>query len=145
MNREELMVLKKTILALATLALSGGVAAAAVATTDLNMRAGPGTDYQVVGVIPDGASVRVRGCQGSWCEVDFRGRSGFASASYLSGGETAVTIQPGYAYRSYGPAYRSYAYTPGYYGSYGYPDDYAYGYRRGPSIGFGLSLGRGYW
>lgn len=107
------MVLKKTILAVVTLALSSGIAAAAVATTDLNMRTGPGTGYQVIDVIPDGASVRVRGCEGSWCEVDFRGRSGFASVSYLSGGDMAATIQPGASYRRYAPAYDSYAYTPG--------------------------------
>ncbi|GGK31349.1 SH3 domain-containing protein [Salinarimonas ramus] len=52
--------------------------------TDLNMRAGPGTGYGVVSVLPGGAVVDVEGCRGSWCRVHYRGREGWASARYLA-------------------------------------------------------------
>jgi len=66
-------------------ALSGGVAAAAPATvvTDLNVRSGPGTGYQVIDTLPAGSSVDAVNCNGSWCQV---GGGGFVSASYLDFG-----------------------------------------------------------
>ena len=104
------------------LLLSVGAAAAAPATvsTDLNMRSGPGTQYGVVATIPAGATVDVGGCTGSWCQVNFDGTSGYASASYLSGGAAAtpsvgVAVAPGYVYDD---------------------DYYDYGYTYGPSFGF---------
>ncbi len=117
------MILKTTLLAAASvLALSAGAASAAPATAEsaLNMRAGPGTQYEVVATIPGGATVDVAGCTGSWCQVSFNGESGFASRSYLEMAEGgAVTVAPGYAYQD----------TP-------YYDDYDYGYDYGPSVGF---------
>jgi uncharacterized protein YraI len=99
--------------ALAAVALSAGVAAAASATTDVNLRAGPGPDYQAIGVIPAGAPVAVMGCSGSWCQVNYAGRAGYASASYLSGdgdGSAAIMTPRAqvygsttYAPRAYGP------------------------------------------
>ena len=113
------MTLKSTLLGAASaLVLSAGAAAAAPATAEspVNMRAGPGTQYEVVATIPGGATVDVAGCTGSWCQVTFAGESGFASRSYLTLAEGgAVAVAPGYAYDD----------TP-------YYDDYGYG----PSVGF---------
>ena len=81
---------------LAILAVSGGVAAAQSPVTDLNMRSGPGTGYQVLGVIPAGAPVAVLGCDGSWCQVNYAGRIGYANGSYL-GGDTRTAIGRGAA------------------------------------------------
>jgi uncharacterized protein YraI len=105
------------------LLLTAGAAAAApaVVSTDLNMRSGPGTQYGVIGTIPGGATVDVDGCTGNWCAVNFNGRSGYASASYLQGGASvgggAVAVVPGYVDEPY------------------YDDTYDYGYSYGPSIG----------
>lgn len=105
------------------LLLTAGAAAAAPATvsTDLNMRSGPGTSYAVIDTIPGGATVDVESCTGSWCMVNYAGRSGYASASYLSGGASvgggAVAVAPGYVEEPY------------------YDDYYDYGYSYGPSIG----------
>jgi hypothetical protein len=122
------MTLKTTLFAAASaLALSAGAAAAAPATAEsaVNMRAGPGTQYEVVATIPGGASVDVAGCTGSWCQVSFNGESGFASRSYLSVAEGApVAVAPGYAYDD----------TPLYSDDY-----YDYGYDSGP--GFGVFVG----
>jgi uncharacterized protein YraI len=78
--------------ALAALVLSGGVAAAAVATNDLNIRAKPGPDSQVVGVIPAGQSVATLGCQDGWCKVRYASHIGFASESYLRGEGRGVMV-----------------------------------------------------
>jgi hypothetical protein len=119
------MTLKPTLLAAASvLALSAGAAAAAPATVQsaANMRAGPGTQYEVVATIPGGATVDVAGCTGSWCQVSYAGESGFAIRSNLAMAESApVAVAPGYAYDD----------TPV------YGDDYGYDY--GP--GFGVFVG----
>lgn len=56
----------------------------AYVTNDLNLRAGPSTSYRVIATMPRGSTVDVLGCSGRWCEVEWRGRIGFASGSYLA-------------------------------------------------------------
>jgi uncharacterized protein YraI len=75
-----------------------GIAAAQSAwvVTDLNMRSGPGPQYDVRGVIPANQSVRVEGCTESlsWCRVNHDGRAGWVFADYLQhevGGNRVVT------------------------------------------------------
>lgn len=55
-------------------------------TTDLNMRAGPGTRYPVITTIPDGGGVRLHGCVSGydWCDVSWRGNRGWVFADYLN-------------------------------------------------------------
>ena len=118
----------------ATLLLSAGAVAAAPATvqSDLNIRSGPGAQYQVVGTVQSGETVDVAGCTGSWCQISFRGGTGYANQNYLAmaGGDG-----PGYAAVAPGYADPGYAYddTPG----YAYNDDYYDDY--GPSVGFSVS------
>jgi uncharacterized protein YraI len=76
-------------LALATAMLFSGTALAEVAvqsTTDLNVRAGPGPQFEVVGVIPVGGQATVAGCTstGKWCNVSVGGVQGWAFADYLT-------------------------------------------------------------
>ena len=90
----------KTILfgAASALVLSAGAANAVPATaeTALNVRSGPGTQYQVVGAIPAGETVDVGDCTGSWCRVSFSGGTGFANRSYLAmGGGGARSLARG--------------------------------------------------
>ncbi len=125
------------------LALSTGIAAAApaVVQNDLNLRAGPGTDYEVVAAMPAGSTVDVMGCQASWCQVAFGGTTGFASRAYLGLGGM-VGAAPGI--RTYGEGYAYRGVEPG----YGYDEDtYAYGsYRPGYSSGYyaGATYGGSY-
>lgn len=58
----------------------------ATAVTDLNLRAGPGPQQAIVGVIPAEAAVNVQGClaENSWCQVSFDGVEGWAYGDYLS-------------------------------------------------------------
>lgn len=67
------------------LALSALPAFAAVVTSELNLRRGPGTNYNVIASMPAGARVRVGPCTGNWCKVGWRGHRGYAAAGYISG------------------------------------------------------------
>ncbi len=73
--------------ALAAAVLAPGIAAAATGyvTTNLNVRAGPSTQYPAVSVFPAGAAVDVIGCTSGpgWCDVQAGGVRGWVSASYL--------------------------------------------------------------
>jgi uncharacterized protein YraI len=64
-----------------------GIAAAANAFTtgNVNMRAGPSTQYPRVATIPRGSTVDVYGCTAEWrwCDTSWRGIRGWVSASYL--------------------------------------------------------------
>ena len=115
----------------AILAVSGGIAAAQSPVTNLNMRSGPGTGYQILRVIPAGAPVAVLGCDGRWCQVNYAGRIGYANGSYLSGESRAIVVAPG--------AVGAYA-SAGGYGAYASADGYGYGYGRRP-FGYGYRGG----
>ncbi|KZL17312.1 Bacterial SH3 domain protein [Pseudovibrio axinellae] len=54
-------------------------------TTAVNMRTGPGTKYPVMTTIPAGAVVSISSCtqNGSWCDIRFRGASGWMSSKFL--------------------------------------------------------------
>ncbi len=93
-ERRAFRVLLVFLLVAASLALAGlsprpAAAAWAVTTSDLNLREGPGTEYAVILVIPDGAGVNiVENMQNGFYRVRYDGVSGWASADYLdrSGG-----------------------------------------------------------
>ncbi|MDQ2633771.1 MAG: DUF1236 domain-containing protein [Pseudomonadota bacterium] len=82
----------------ALLAMSGGAFAqsAVVATTDLNVRAGPGPQHQVLGVLGAGQSANLDGCleASKWCVVAFNGGEGWVYSDYLTGefGGTQVVL-----------------------------------------------------
>jgi len=54
-------------------------------SVDLNIRYGPSIDYYVIDVVPRGRNVSIIRCQPrrDWCEVRFRGRTGWVYADYL--------------------------------------------------------------
>ena len=60
-------------------------AAAGFATTDVNLRAGPGVDYPVVTTIYAGAPVEIHGCLSDWgwCDTSFGGARGWVAGDYL--------------------------------------------------------------
>ncbi|WP_372425504.1 SH3 domain-containing protein [Salinarimonas chemoclinalis] len=92
--------LKRLGLTAAAVLVSGAAFAyPAEVSRDLNLRAGPGTNFQVIATMPGGVVVDVEGCRGSWCRVDYRGRSGWASARYL--GQPSVRRAP----PAHAPAY----------------------------------------
>lgn len=84
-------------IAAAGLLISAGIASAATVTNDLNLRSGPSTGYRVIDTMPAGAYVNVISCRGSWCRVNWHGRVGYASSSYIGGGRGAYARAPIYA------------------------------------------------
>lgn len=62
------------------------MAATAYATTNVNVRSGPGPSYRQVDVLRAGQRVDVDRCTGSWCYVVKAGPDGWVSANYLSRG-----------------------------------------------------------
>ncbi|GHF46657.1 DUF1236 domain-containing protein [Seohaeicola zhoushanensis] len=64
------------------------------ATTDLNLRAGPGAQYPVEGVIQTADAVDVQGCiAGSeWCKVMYDGKEGWAHSAYLTASYQAKPV-----------------------------------------------------
>ncbi len=71
---------------------------AITATTDLNVRAGPGPNYDIVGLIPNEGEATVVGCleSGSWCKVTVDGQERWAFAKYLTAdmsGERVVVVE----------------------------------------------------
>lgn len=77
-----------TIALLAAFAVIGTTAAAlaqpGVATSGVNVRSGPGTNYSKLGSFSAGEVVDVEECQSSWCYVDRQsGKDGWVAANYL--------------------------------------------------------------
>lgn len=75
-------------LAGALFALAAGATAASAATayasSTVNVRAGAGTGYPVVGVLRPGQRVEIDYCKGAWCLIEQRGPDGWVNANYLN-------------------------------------------------------------
>jgi uncharacterized protein YraI len=69
---------------------------AATATTELNIRSGPGPHHEVVGVIPADAEVTLLGCldAANWCQIEHDGTEGWAYGVYLTAEEAAEEAEP---------------------------------------------------
>jgi uncharacterized protein YraI len=77
--------------------LSAGAAFAAVATSSVNVRTGPGTSYGVVDVLHPGEYVNINGRSAGWCRVSKTGPDGWVSCAYLTGGSAPrVNVYPRY-------------------------------------------------
>lgn len=75
----------------------------------LNMRTGPGTDYSIIGVLPQGTQVEVsEDCDCQWILIEWNGQIGFVSSRYLSDDPCTTTNGGGEQVKS--PAY--YPYVP---------------------------------
>ena len=55
--------------------------------TNVNLRAGPGTEYPIVFTVPTEAPITILGCLAdyTWCDTVFENYRGWMSAVYLSG------------------------------------------------------------
>ena len=75
-------------------------AAEGYATANVNMRAGPSTDFPAITVIPDGRGVEIHGCLSDtpWCDVSYAGNRGWVSGNYVQAiyQERRVRVEPDY-------------------------------------------------
>lgn len=79
--------------------LPAAQAAPGTVTTHVNVRTGPGTNFQVVDTAARGERVDVQRCQGSWCYVVRSGPDGWVSANYLAAdGRPVNPQQPGLSF-----------------------------------------------
>jgi uncharacterized protein YraI len=65
----------------------------AVATTDLNIRSGPGPEYPVVGAISANGQATIEACieESRWCKISYRGQPGWAYTQYMQPAGDTVT------------------------------------------------------
>jgi hypothetical protein len=130
----------------AALMAGTGIASAATVTGDLNLRAGPGTNYPVIDTMPAGAHVSIRNCTGGWCRVAFRGQTGWASDNFLASGTRTYTTTRTYVRPSYTVVEPGYAYAPDYdYGPYAYEPGFSIGFGIGGFGGHRWHGGGGHW
>lgn len=70
------------------------------AVTDLNVRAGPGPQYPVIGVLAAGQSATLNGCieNSKWCTIAEAGGQGWVYSDYVTadfdGGRVVLTQRP---------------------------------------------------
>lgn len=78
-------ILLSTVAFAGMLAAGPAFAVSGYSTAHLNLRAGPGTQYPVEGVMDRNIRSEITGCLAdwSWCAVDVAGLTGWASAEYL--------------------------------------------------------------
>lgn len=58
-------------------------------TTDLNLRSGPSTSYQVLTTITSGTSLEMaENCDCDWIKVYYNGHIGYVSSTYLTSRQT---------------------------------------------------------
>lgn len=117
--------------AIVTLLSVASAAAKPIATTgETNLRKGPGTDTEVVTLIPKGGVVEVGDCTNGWCAASFDGKDGYVIARNVGLGPRpaphgrrmgAVQV---YDEPDYGP-------PPAYYRRYPYDGYPYYGWYRG--------------
>lgn len=80
--------MKRLVLALSilfSLTAAAGAATVSVATTNVNLRAGPSTAYPAVTVVPAGVQVVTHGCLSgyTWCDISLGNYRGWVAASYI--------------------------------------------------------------
>jgi uncharacterized protein YraI len=128
---------RRIIVAAAALTLSAGLMPANAQAvrpngypiTNVNLRAGPGTYYPALLVVPTHAPISILGCLGdyTWCDVIFQGNRGWMRSIYLEGWYSGYY----YSLRDYAPrlGYRVVSFDIGGYWDSNYRDRPFYGER----------------
>jgi Bacterial SH3 domain len=122
-----------------TLASVVGATAKPIATTtETNLRKSPGTDSEVLTLVPKGTTVEIGKCTNGWCAASFDGKDGFVIGRNVGMGPRPAPRGAPQVYDEEvvegraGPAgyYRPapYYYRPYPYGYYGYYRPWGYGW-----------------
>jgi uncharacterized protein YraI len=133
--------LAASITAFVLLSAASAAADPAYVASTVNLRAGAGTNTEIVAKIPGGSKVEATNCS-EWCEVEWQGKKGFAIATALDRSgrppaprSVARRAPPPGAYvedeDDYVPVSPPVVYAPGpyYYGGPFYGPRWGYGYR----------------
>ena len=68
---------------LISLTIDLAAAKSATVAAEVNLRKGPGTDSEIITLIPKGTMVEVGTCANGWCKVSFDGQDGYSIATNL--------------------------------------------------------------
>lgn len=104
MRKNAFRILLAAVLMSAGFSLTAYAESAVVTGSEVNLRAGPGTNYRVIDCLTRGSSVTVTDRSGStWYAVDYNGQSGFMAAGYLDISEDdyaglTISSEPGSQY-----------------------------------------------
>ncbi len=64
-------------------------------TSELRVRKGPSTDYEIAGILPAGSEIKVNGRdKGGWYRTEYKDEEGFLSDAYLSAEAPTATPTP---------------------------------------------------
>jgi hypothetical protein len=125
---------------LSCLAVDLAAAKPATVAAEVNLRKAPGTDSEIITLIPKGTMVEVGTCTNGWCMVSWNGQDGYSIATNLGLGPPPVRRRPPPDQYDYPPPAGTYG-PPGYvagppvYYEYGPPVYYSPYYR--PYYGYG--------
>jgi hypothetical protein len=134
---------------LTALSASLAVAKPATVASDVNLRKGPGTDSEIITLIPKGTMVEVGTCTNGWCMVTWNGQDGYSIATNLGlAGPPPVRRRPMPDDYDYPPPPGTYGPPPGYMVGppvyYGPPPVYYSPYYARPYYGGGWRGGWGW-
>ena len=99
------------------LAVDLAAAKPATVAAEVNLRKAPGTDAEIITLIPKGTMVEVGTCTNGWCKVSWNGQDGYSIATNLGlGGPPPVRRRPMMAQDDYDypPPPGTYGPPPGY-------------------------------
>jgi hypothetical protein len=100
---------------LTSLAIDLAAAKPATVASEVNLRKGPGTDSEIITLIPKGTMVEVGTCTNGWCQVSWNGQDGYSIATNLGlGGPPPVRRRPMAGDYEYPPPLDTYGPPPGY-------------------------------
>ncbi|MCK4207649.1 SH3 domain-containing protein [Brucella pituitosa] len=109
MNRSIVRTFAATIACISFMTVAA-IAAPGHTTGNVNIRSGPGANYQKITTLPAGLRIDVRRCVANWCNVRARGVSGWVAANYIQYSAQPVIISPTVIARP--PHYRPPHYRP---------------------------------
>ena len=79
---------------LTSLAIDLAAAKPATVASEVNLRKGPGTDSEIITLIPKGTMVEVGTCTNGWCQVSWNGQDGYSIATNLGMGGPRPVRRP---------------------------------------------------
>ncbi len=63
-----------------------------VVTSDVNLRSGPGMEFDVLRLLPEGTTLTVAAAEGPWSKVTVEGQSGYVWGAYTSSNAGAAAV-----------------------------------------------------
>ena len=95
------------VLTMLAVAIPAMAASQVYATTDINVRNGPGLSYSIIGSLDKNEVVTKLGTSGNWTKINFNGKTGYVNSPYVkpySGDDDVIVIDDDDAVAAYANA-----------------------------------------